>query len=90
MKQTTSFWERLKICYKVLTLDYYVYFGFNEDAILWKEDGKYKGLNEKGFAAFEYVSDKVKMYSHDKLTNLHDFFWHFIEKYARIQQETQK
>ena len=34
MEQTTSIWKRLKICYRALTQDYYVFFGFDKDAIV--------------------------------------------------------
>ena len=86
MKQTTSFWEKLKICYRVLTLDYYVYFGFNKNAILWEDDGRYKGLDRKGFSAFEYLDDQLNIEAYGKVTSLHDLFWHIIEKWAIKQQ----
>ena len=61
MKQTTSFWERLKICYKVLTLDYYVYFGLVLTKMQYCEKRvvNYKGLDEKGFVAIKYCFENL-------------------------------
>lgn len=40
----TSIFERLKICWYVLTKSYYLYFGLDKDLIVWNEDGTYKCL----------------------------------------------
>lgn len=81
-KQTSSLWERLKICWSVLTLESYVYFGLGKDPIIWNEDGTYKKLKDKKFSAFTYIPYDLKFTAYGKETNLHDFIWRCIEKFA--------
>ena len=85
-KQTTSILERLRMAYRALTQDYYVFFGIDKDAIIWNDDGTYKELNKKKLSQFSYVSYDVKYKANGKETNLHDFFWGFVEKFAKEAQ----
>lgn len=85
-KQKTSIWERLRMAYKALTQDYYVFFGIDKDAIKWNDDGTYKGLDKKKMSMFSYISDNEKMKAYGKETNLHNFLWHFIEQFAKEVQ----
>ena len=85
-KQTTSIWERLRMAYKALTQDYYIFFGIDKDTIIWNDDGTYKELNKKKLSQFSYVSYDEKFEAYGKESNLHDFFWHFIEKFAKEAQ----
>ena len=85
-KQKTSIWERIRIAYKALTQDYYVFFGFNEDAIIWDEDGSYKEINKKKISQFSYIPYDMKLKAYNKETNLHDFLWNIIEKFAKEAQ----
>lgn len=85
-KQKTSFWERLRMAYKALTQDYYVFFGIDKDAIMWNDDGTYNCLDKKKISQFSYISYDEKFEAYDKEANLHNFFWHMIEKFAKEAQ----
>ncbi len=86
-EQKTSIWERLKIAYKALTQDYYVFFGIDKNAIIWNEDGTYKKIDKKKMSSFSYISCDMKFKSANEETNLHDFMWRIIEKLALQAQE---
>ena len=43
-EQRSSIWERLKICWSVLTKYNYIYFGVSKNPVEWNEDGSYKRL----------------------------------------------
>lgn len=87
-EQKTSIWERLRIAYKALTQNYYVFFGLDKDAIIWNEDGTYKGIDKKKMSSFSYISCDMKFKSaNGEETNLHDFIWKIIEKLANQAQE---
>ena len=85
-QQKTSLWERIRMAYRALTQDYYVFFGFDEDSILWNEDETYKDLNRKKISMFSYIPYDTKLESYSKETNLHNFMWHIIEKFAKEAQ----
>lgn len=85
-KQKTSIWERLRMAYRALTQDYYVFFGIDKDATIWNNDGTYNGLDKKKITQFSYVSYDTKFEACDKEENLHDFFWHLIEMFAKEAQ----
>jgi hypothetical protein len=87
VEQKTSLLERLKICWNVLTLKNYVYFGLGKDPIIWNEDGTYKELKKNKFSCFSCISNNYKFIAYDKETNLHDFTWECIEKFAKEAQE---
>jgi hypothetical protein len=86
-EQKTSIWERLKIAYKALTQDYYVFFGIDKNAIIWNEDGTYKEIDKRKISSFSYIPYNMKFKSANKETNLHDFIWRVIEKLAMQAQE---
>ena len=86
-EQKTSIWERLRIAYKALTQDYYVFFGLDKDAIIWNKDETYKGINKKKMSSFSYIPCDMKFKSANEETNLHDFIWRVIEKLALQAQE---
>lgn len=86
-KQKTSIWERLRMAYRALTQDCYVFFGIDKDAAIWNNDGTYNGLDKKKISQFSYVSYDVKFEAYGKEVNLHDFFWHFIEEFAKKAQD---
>ena len=85
-KQKTSLWERLRMAYRALTQDYYVFFGVDKDAIIWNEDETYKCLDKKKLSQFSYISYDEKFEAYGKETNLHDFLWHSIEEFAKEAQ----
>lgn len=86
VKQTTSFWERLKICWSVLTKHNYVYFGIGKDPIIWNEDGSYKEINKDAIKAYCYITYNYKFDTNTGVENLHDFMWNTIEKMAKEAQ----
>ena len=86
MAQKTSIWERLRMAYRVLTQDYYVFFGFDKDTIIWNENGTYKELNKKKLSQFSYIPYDFKMMAYGKETNIHDFLWNMIENFAKEAQ----
>ena len=85
-EQKTSIWERLRMAYKALTQDYYVFFGFDKDAIIWNRNGTYKELNRKKLSQFSYIPYNIKMMAYEKETNIHDFLWYVIENFAKEAQ----
>lgn len=87
MKQTTSLWERLKICWYVLTMHNYIYFGICKDPLNWNEDGSYKSLNKHAVKAYTYVTYDYKFNTNKGITNLHDFVWGCIEKFSNEAQK---
>ena len=68
-----SIFERLKICWYVLTKKYYFYVGMDEDPIIWDENDEYSGLKESSLKCFDYISKDYQFLAHGKKTNLHDF-----------------
>ena len=87
MTQTTSIWERLRMAYRALTQDYYVFFGVDKDAIIWNKDGTYKELDKKKLSQFSYVPYDLKIMAYEKETSMHDFIWSLVEKFAKAAQE---
>lgn len=85
-KQKTSFGERLRMAYKALTQDYYVFFGIDKDAVMWNDDGTYNCVDKKKISQFSYISYDEKFEAYGKEANLHNFFWHMIEKFANEAQ----
>lgn len=77
----TSIFERLKICWYVLTKRYYLYFGLDKDLIVWNENDTYKCLKESSFKYYQYISKDYEFLAHDKKTNLHDFVLKVIVKF---------
>ena len=86
MAQKTSIWERLRMAYRALTQDYYVFFGFDKDTIIWGRNGTYKELNRKKLSQFSYIPYNIKMMAYGKETNIHDFLWNVIENFAKEAQ----
>lgn len=86
-EQKTSIWERLKIAYKALTQDYYVFFGIDKNAIIWNKDGTYKEIDKRKMSSFSYISCGMRFKTANEETNLHDFIWRVIEKLAKQAQE---
>jgi hypothetical protein len=86
MVQKTSIWERLRMAYRALTQDYYVFFGFDKDTIIWNKNDTYKELNRKKLSQFSYIPYNIKMMAYGKETNIHDFLWNVIENFAKEAQ----
>lgn len=77
----TSIFERLRICWYVLTKKYYLYFGLDKDSIIWDKEGKYLGLKESSVKALIYISKDYQFLAYNKKTNLHDFILKVIIKF---------
>ena len=85
--QKTSIWERLRMAYRALTQDYYVFFGVDKDTIIWNEDDTYKELDNKKLSQFSYVPYDLKIMAYGKETSMQDFVWSVVEKFAKEAQE---
>jgi hypothetical protein len=86
-KQKSSLWERLKICWYVLTKKYYVYFGLDKEPIIWNEDNTYLTLKKKSVKAYSYITYDYKFDTKNGESNLHDFIWECIGKISKEAQE---
>ena len=74
------------MAYRALTQDYYVFFGIDKDAIMWNDDDTYNCLDKKKISQFSYISYDEKFEAYSEETNLHNFFWHIIEEFAKEAQ----
>lgn len=81
----TSIFERLKICWYVLTKKYYLYFGLDKDLVVWNEDGTYKCLKESSAKCLAYISKDYQFLAYGKKTNLHDFVLKVIIKFINTE-----
>lgn len=86
-KQKTSLWERLKVCWNVLTKKNFVYFGLSKDPLVFGKDGKYERLKKHSLSAYSYVSSDYKFLAYGKETTLHDFVWKSVEEFAKQAQK---
>ena len=77
----TSIFERLKICWYVLTKKYYFYVGLDEDSIIWDEKDEYLELKKSSVKCYDYISKDYQFLAYDKKTNLHDFVLKVIVKF---------
>ena len=53
-----NFIERLKVCWHVLTKRNYVYFGLDNDAFVFDEDGNYVDTKLNKVASYSVISNK--------------------------------
>ena len=88
----TSIFERLKVCWYVLTKSYYLYFGLDKDLIVWNEDDTYKCLKESSLKCYEYISEECEFMAYGEKTNLHDFVLNVIVKFIneKLLNKSQK
>ena len=87
VEQTSSLWERLKVCWHILTKDNYVIFCINDNTIVWNKDGTYSHINPNSTAFYCKVTYDVKWKMKGVITNLHDFFWSYIEGISKKAQQ---
>ena len=87
IEQKSSLWGRLKICWNILTKKYYIYFGLDDDPIVWNEDGSYNGIKKKSLSAYSFIPYDYKFQTKDGITNLHDFVWGTIKDFATEAQK---
>ena len=81
----TSIFERLKICWYVLTKKFYFYVGLDKDSIIWDKEDKYLGLKESSAKCFVYISKDYQFLAYGKKTNLHDFVLKVIVKFINAK-----
>lgn len=81
----TSIFERLKICWYVLTKSYYLYFGLDKDLIVWNEDDTYKCLKESSLKCYKYISEDYEFLAYNEKTNLHNFALKAIVKFINTK-----
>ena len=81
----TSIFERLKICWYVLTKRYYLYFGLDKDLIVWKEDNTYKCLKYHSLKCYEHISEECVFMAHGRKTNLRTFALRVIAKFINTE-----
>ena len=87
VEQKTSICERLKICWNVLTLRNYVYFGLGKEPIEWNDDNTYKSLKRNKIRCLCYIPYDYKFMMNGKETNLHDYMWSTVEHFAKEAQD---
>lgn len=81
----TSIFERLKICWYVLTKKYFLYVGLDKDCILWDKEDKYLSLKKSSVKCYVYISKDYQFLAYDKKTNLHDFVLKIIAKFINTK-----
>ena len=88
MKTITSFIERLTICWKVLTLKNYIYFGVKKNPIIWDKNGNYAGLIPGSTCCYWDVDESYMFYINDnELTTLNKVIWNVVEEIAKNEQK---
>lgn len=85
-EQRSSIWERLKICWSVLTKSNYIYFGVSKNPVEWNEDGSYKRLKRGCLKSYNCVSYDLHFETNKGVSNLHDLVWSTVEEFARRAQ----
>jgi hypothetical protein len=89
VEQKSSLLERLKVCWNVLTKKNYVYFGIGREPVIWSEDGKYKEIDKKQVRCYSCITYDYQFNTKNGITNLHDFTWGVIEKFAIAAQNVE-
>lgn len=85
--QKSSIWERLKICWYVLTKKNYIYFGIGKNPIKFDENGFYKNIEEDALKCYVSVSYDYKFNTNYGEANLHDVVWNVVEEVAQHAQK---
>jgi hypothetical protein len=81
----TSIFERLKICWYVLTKKYYFYVGIDKDSIIWDKEDNYLRLKESSVKCLVYISKDYQFLAYNKKTNLHDLALKVIVKFINTK-----
>jgi len=74
--------ERLLICWHILTKKNYVFFAIDNDAVIFDDDGKYSHLNTNKVAEFDYFDEKFNLDSISGIKNIGWFIWKSIAVFA--------
>lgn len=81
----TELFERLKVCWCVLTHRNYAFFSCKDSAIKFNTAGDYEGLDDNGVAAYSSFSDMWFYTDNDKCT-LEEIFWDTIGDIAELKK----
>lgn len=81
-EQKTSLIERLKICWYVLTMRNYIYFGASRNPFIDNGDGLH--CNKGKVRSYSYIADDGRLIGDDGEMSLHDFIWGVVEDFARL------
>ena len=86
-EQKSSLWERLKICWSVLTKKNYIYLGMSNRPFVFDKEGMYVGLNRRKFCSYSCVTYDYEFETKEGKTNLHDFMWERMGYMSKLAQE---
>ena len=86
-EQKSSLWERLKICWSVLTKKNYIYLGMSNRPFVFDKKGMYVGLNRRKFCSYSCVTYDYEFETREGKTNLHDFMWERMGSLSKLAQE---
>lgn len=87
VEEKTSLWERLKICWHVLTKRYYIFLSASKDTVMFDKDGNYVGVRQGSLAAFSYTGSKKELLAKDgREVGMREVMWGAAAKLAVLQQ----
>lgn len=76
-----EFFERLKVCWCVLTHRNYAFFSCKDSAIKFNVAGHYQGLNDNGLAAYSSFSN-MWFYTYTGKRTLENILWNTINDFS--------
>lgn len=76
-----EFFERLKVCWCVLTHRNYAFFSCKDSAIKFNIAGHYEGLTDKGLAAYSSFSNRW-FYTDNGKRTLENILWDTINDFS--------
>lgn len=71
----SNFFERLVICWHVLTKRNYIYFGVAKNPIVWNEDGSYNSVKSGGVKFYTHFDQFIFYKNGNVESSLHDLTW---------------
>lgn len=83
--QKTSLLERLKVCWYVLTMHNYIYFGISRNPFFTDETGLH--CNKKKIRSYCYVSNDCELVGDNGKRSFYDFIWEVVETFSKSARE---
>ena len=80
--QKTSLLERLKVCWYVLTMHNYIYFGISRNPFITDETGLH--CNRKKLKSYYYVDNDCELVCDDGNRSFYDFVWEVVEDFTKV------
>ena len=80
--QKTSLWERLKVCWYVLTMHNYIYFGISRKPFIKDETGL--RCNRKKLKSYSYVDNDCELVCDNGNLSFYDFVWNVVEDFTKL------